>query len=100
MNPRSLPLALLLALAATGAGAEEFRTSNGVVHSLSPLATVTSEPALRQAMVAGERMLVDQLADVAKAEKARSLSSAWSSGMECGTVRVDNLAISSRTWRR
>jgi hypothetical protein len=92
MNPRSLPLALLLALAATGAGAEDFRTSNGVGHSLSPLATVTSEPALRQAMVAGERMLVDQLADVAKAEKARNASSGDVGGL-AAKVKAEQAAV-------
>ena len=66
------PLALLLALALAGsAQAEEFRTSAGL-HSLRPLSTVSSESQLRQSIVAAERMLQDQLTDIAAAERARS----------------------------
>jgi hypothetical protein len=92
MTPRSLTLALMLALAATGAGAEEFRTSNGTLHSLRPLATVPNEPALRQAMVAGERLLTDQLADVAKAEKARNASSGDIGGLSA-KVKSEQAAV-------
>ena len=93
MSPRSLSLALLLALAGAAAvHAEEFRTSNGVVHSLSPLATVGSEPALRQAMVAGERLLAEQLADVAKAEKARYASSGDVGGI-AAKVKAEQAAV-------
>ena len=92
MTPRSLTLALMLALAATGAGAEEFRTSNGTLHSLRPLSNVPNEPALRQAMVAGERMLTDQLADVLKAEKARNTSSGDVGGLSA-KVKSEQAAV-------
>lgn len=75
------PLAVVLALALAGpAQAEEFRTSNAL-HSLRPLATMSNEQMVRQAIIAGERMLQDQLADIATAEKARGGVSTTLSGI-------------------
>ena len=93
MSPRSLSLALLLALAGAGAAhAEEFRTSNGALHSPRPLATISGEPSLRQAMIAGERLLTDQLADIAKAEKVRNASSGDVGGLSA-KVKSEQAAV-------